>query len=213
MDWQEKCLWYDPAKLDNRLHTVTKKVIKLIKQAMENWKSKLTAERKNFLVDARSQLLFVIVMMSLIHILRKCIRGDKFTKKKFTTECTRTTTRCLLKWKRMRDFNPNNKSRYRNGIWHRKCQIPFLYPDVCAIPIMRSEKRQITEGIQLPGKKGIRTHVKKGKLRVLWNCESRLNQINGRNKKRVTQTNEKTTRKQALCQESQLRDKYLYCTP
>ena len=57
---------------------------------MEKWEAELTAGRQTlaemkiqrsiFLGDSFSPLLFVMAMMSLTHILRRCIGGYKFTK-------------------------------------------------------------------------------------------------------------------------------------
>ena len=66
------------------MYKISGKVIKFIKKTMENWRVKLTAGGKSlakvkiqrgiFQGDVLSPLLFLIVMMPLNHILRKCTK-------------------------------------------------------------------------------------------------------------------------------------------
>ena len=72
------------------MYKISDKVIKFIEETMKNWRVELTAGGKNFAEvkiqkgifqgDALSSLLFVITIMSLNHILRKCSGGYKLTK-------------------------------------------------------------------------------------------------------------------------------------
>ena len=83
----------------------------------ENWRVKLTAGGKRLVEvkiqegisgrDALPQLLFVIVIMSLHHIFRKCTGGYKLInlKKRSITKCKWTTSNWLSKMKKKR--NPN----------------------------------------------------------------------------------------------------------
>ena len=74
----------------SKIFKISGKVIKLITEAMKNWKVELTTEgrilaeveirRGIFQGNAHSLLLSVIVMMPLNHILKKCTGGYKFTK-------------------------------------------------------------------------------------------------------------------------------------
>ena len=75
-----------------KVYKISNKVIIFIKEAMKNWKIELTAgekslaevkiQREIFQGDTLSPILFVIAMIPLNHILRKCISGYKFTKSK-----------------------------------------------------------------------------------------------------------------------------------
>ena len=88
MAWidHKKSIWHGPAKLDNRLSQNVRGIRwshNVYRDTMENWRLELTAgdisltgvkiQRGIFQGDALSLLLFVIVMMLLSHILRKCI--------------------------------------------------------------------------------------------------------------------------------------------
>ena len=72
------------------MYKVLNKVINFIEKTMETWRVELTAGEKSlaeakiqkgiFQVDALSPLLFVIAMMPLNHIHRKCTAGYKLSK-------------------------------------------------------------------------------------------------------------------------------------
>ena len=51
----------------------------------------------------------------------------------------------------------NIQSGYRVRIWHRKC----------AMLVMKSGKRHLTDEIELPNQDKVRTHGKKGNLQIL----------------------------------------------
>ena len=73
-----------------KMYKISDEVIKFIKETMKNWRVVLTVggkrfaevkiQRGIFLEDARSPLLFVIAMMPLNPILRKCTGGYKLNK-------------------------------------------------------------------------------------------------------------------------------------
>ena len=73
-----------------KMYKISGKVIKFLKNSIENRKVELTAGGKSLIVekikrgvfqgDALSQSLFIIVMMPLNHILMKCTGGYKFHK-------------------------------------------------------------------------------------------------------------------------------------
>ena len=79
-------------KLDNslKMYNISDKVIKFIVETMKNWRVELTTGGKSFAEvkiqiaifqgDALSPLLFVIAMIPLNHILRKCTGGYRLTK-------------------------------------------------------------------------------------------------------------------------------------
>ena len=79
----------------------------------------------------------------------------------------------------------------------------------CGMLIMRSGKRQITEGIELPNQERIRTFGKKGNLGIL-----EANTIKQAEKKKIVSlTNGKTARNQTLQQKSHQREKHSNCLP
>ena len=70
-----------------KMYKIPHEVIKLLEQTMKTWRVELTAggrsiaetkiQRGIFQGDALSHLLFIIAMISLNHILRKCAAGYK----------------------------------------------------------------------------------------------------------------------------------------
>ena len=68
-----------------KMYKISHQIINFIEKNMKNWRVELTAERKClaetkiqrgiFQGDALSPLLFIITMMPLNHILRKCSAG------------------------------------------------------------------------------------------------------------------------------------------
>ena len=92
LDRPQKSIWYGPTKLDYKLSQIVQNIRwshYFIEKAMKTWRVELTAAGKNwaetkiqrgiFQGDALSPLLFIIAMMPLNHILRKCIAGKKHT--------------------------------------------------------------------------------------------------------------------------------------
>ena len=73
-----------------KMHKISDEVINFIDKTMKTWRVKLTAggrrlaeakiQRGIFQVDTLSPLLFIIVMMPLNHILRKCTAGYKLSR-------------------------------------------------------------------------------------------------------------------------------------
>ena len=73
-----------------KMYKISHEVINFIEQTMQTWRVELTAggrsiaetkiQRGIFQGDAISPLLFIIAMMPLNHILRKCAAGYKFSR-------------------------------------------------------------------------------------------------------------------------------------
>ena len=96
MAWQQNDIRYDPTELEIdflKMYKISNKVIVFIEKTMENWRVEFTAIEKSqaevkkkkiqrgiFQGDVLSPLLFVIAMMPLNHILRKCTDGYKLHK-------------------------------------------------------------------------------------------------------------------------------------
>ena len=88
----------------------------------------------------------------------------------------------------------------------------------CALLIMRSGKRQITEAIEIPNQERIRSLGEKETCKYSEKLEAvTIKQVEVKEKKlkRVFQTNEKnqTSRNQTQQQKSHQRDKHLGCPP
>ena len=133
--------WIDYEKTNNmvpqswtlhrlKMYKTPNEVIKFIEKT---WRVELITGGKSLQVKiqrgifqggALSPLLFVIAMMPLSHILRKCTAGYKPSKlqERSTIRCTWMT----WNWQKFKKFgNPNTdseniQSRHRNRIWHRK---------------------------------------------------------------------------------------------
>ena len=86
MAWIDyKKTWYGSTKLDNRMYKISHEVINFIEKTKKTMRVKLTAggrslaetriQRGIFQGYALSPLLFIITMMPLNHILRKCTAG------------------------------------------------------------------------------------------------------------------------------------------
>ena len=81
---------YGPPKQDNRLsqnvrqnHKVPHRNHEKLESGIDTWRKNLAEvkiQKVIFQEDSQSPLLFVIAMMSLTHILRKCTRGHKLHK-------------------------------------------------------------------------------------------------------------------------------------
>ena len=73
------------------MYRISEKVLIFVMEVMKNWKVDLRTVRKTlaevetqrdiFQGDSLSPLLFVIDMMPLNHILRKCTRGSKYLRR------------------------------------------------------------------------------------------------------------------------------------
>ena len=73
-----------------KMYKISHEVINFIEQTMKTWRVELTAEGRNIAEtkiqrgiiqgDALSPLLFIIAMMPLNHILRKCTAGYKLAR-------------------------------------------------------------------------------------------------------------------------------------
>ena len=135
-------------------------VIKFIEDTMKNWRVDLTAggksltkgkmQRDIFQGDSLSPSLFVIAMIPLNHMIRKCTGGYKLTRKNQQPNVRGRHKTVCQKWKIIGNPKPNSEEinkRHWDGIWHYK---------KWAMLIMKSGKRQMTEGMELLNKK-IRT--------------------------------------------------------
>ena len=105
-------------------------------------------------------------MMSLNHILRKCIDGYKLhesSEKKSTTKCTWTRSNSLPRMKK--NGKPLNS---QQGVWIYNEDIGMEFGiEKCAMFITKNWKLQMTEGIELPNQEKIVTFRKKKTYKYL----------------------------------------------
>ena len=85
----------------------------------------------------------------------------------------------------------------------------------CALLVMKSGKRHLTDGIELPNQDKIRMLAENDTCKYLGILEAdTIKQVEmKKNPKRISQENQKTTRNKALQQKPYQRNKYLDCTP
>ena len=142
---------------------ISDKVINSIDKTMKTWRVELTAggrrlaeakiQRGIFQGDALSPLLFLIAMMPLNHILRKCTAGYKLIR-------SQQKVNHLMYMDDIKLFAKNEKELeiliHTVRIYSRDIGMEFGI-EKCAMLIMKSGKRQLTDGMELPNKDKIKT--------------------------------------------------------
>ena len=130
---------------------------------MKNWRVELTAGGKSlaetktqrgiFQGDALSPLLFVIAMMPLNHILRKCTAGYKLSR-------SLEMVNYLMYMDDIKLFAKNEKELetllHTIRIYSQDIGMEFGI-EKCALLVMKSGKRHLTDEIELPNQDKIRT--------------------------------------------------------
>ena len=104
--------------------------------------------------DALSPLPFIIIMMPLNHILRKCTAGYKLSK-------SQEKINYLMFMDNIKLFAKNEKEQetliYAVRIYSHDIGMGFG-KEKCAMLVMKSGKRYLTDGMELPSQDKIRTH-------------------------------------------------------
>ena len=118
-----------------KMYKISDEVIKFIEETMKNWRVEVTAGGKSlaevkilrdvFQGDALSPWLFVIAMIPLNHILRKCTCGQtsQIARKYQPPKVHERHQTVCQKWKRIGNSNTgseNIQSDHRDEIWQRK---------------------------------------------------------------------------------------------
>ena len=147
-------------------------------------------------------------MTPLNHILRKCTGGYTLHKLRENHQGSsahgRNKTVCQ-KWKELETLILAER------IYYEDIGIEFRI-EKWAMLLMGSEKRQMMEGIQLPNREEIWKFGEKETYEYLEILKADIiKEVEMKEKKRVSQTNEKISRKYSLLQESHKRDEYLIC--
>ena len=120
-----------------------------------SWKNLLETkiQRGIFQEDAQSPLLFLIVMMPLNHILRKCTAGYKLTK-------LQEKINHLMYMDHIKLFAKNEKELetliHAVRIYSQDIGMEFGI-EKCTMFVMKSGKRHIMDGMELPNQDKIRT--------------------------------------------------------
>ena len=145
-----------------KMYKIPDQDVQFIEKTMETWRLVLTARGKSlaevkvqrgiFLGDALSPLLFVRAMMPLNHILRKCTAGYKLNKlqQKINHLMYIDDIKLFVKNEKESETLIDAVRIYSQDIemdiWHRKC----------TMLVMKSYKRHITEGDELPNQEKLR---------------------------------------------------------
>ena len=144
-----------------KMYKILHEVINFIKKNMKNWIVELTAGGKSlaetkiqrgiFQGDALS--LFIIAMMPLNHILRKCTAGYKLS-------TSREKINHLMYMDDVKLFAKNGKELetliHTVRIYSQDIGIKYGI-EKCILLVMKSGKRHLTDGIELPNQDKIRT--------------------------------------------------------
>ena len=139
-----------------KMYKISHVVINFIEQTMKTWIVELTAggrsvaETKNqrgiFQGDALSPLLFIIAMMPLNHILRKCAAGYKLSR-------SQEKINHLMYLDDIKLFAKNEKELetliHAVRIYSQDIKMEFGI-EKCAMLVMKTGKRHMTDGMELP---------------------------------------------------------------
>ena len=145
------------------MYKISDEVINFIDKTIKTWRVELTAggrrlaeakiQRGIFQGDALSPLLFIITMMPLNHILRKCTAGYKLSR-------SQEKVNHLIYMDGIKLFAKNEKELetiiHTVRIYSRDIEIEFDI-EKCAMLVMKSGKRQLIDGMELPNKDKIKT--------------------------------------------------------
>ena len=146
-----------------KMYKISHEVIKFIEQTMKTWRVELTAEGRSiadtkikrgiFQRDALSPLLFIIAMMPLNHILRKCAAGYKLSR-------SQEKINHLMYMDDIRLFAKNEKELetliHTIRIYSQDIGMEFGI-EKCVMLIMKSGKWHMTDGVELLNHDRIRT--------------------------------------------------------
>ena len=182
------------------MYKISDEVINIIEKTMKTWIVELTlrgrslaeakVQRGIFQGDAQSPLLFIIAMISLNYILRKCTAGYKLSRsqEKIThlMQVHDIKQNCKKKKKKKKELETRI---HAVRIYSRDIEMEFGI-EKCAMLVMKSGKRHITDGMVLPNqadhlisarrpyliiiKKKKKKKKKKREFAKLWTLLSRL---------------------------------------
>ena len=149
-----------------KMYKISHEVIIFIDKTMKTWRVELTAGVRSlveikiqsgiFQDDALSPLLFIIAMMALNHILRKCTAGYKLSR-------SQEKINHLMYIDDIKLFAKNEKELETLidavRIYSQDIGIEFGI-EKCVMLVMKNGKRHLTDGMKLPNQDKIRTPAK-----------------------------------------------------
>ena len=143
MYWLKKSIWYDPAKVDNKLLQNVPAIRRSHELYQENHGGKSLPEvkiqRGIFKGDVQSPLLSIITMMPLNQIHKKCTAGHKLSKsqEKSIPRLTWTTSNCL----------PKKEKKWKQAVIINSLDTRMEFAlEKCATLIMKNRNRHMTDG-------------------------------------------------------------------
>ena len=156
-----------------KMYKISHEVINFIEKTMKTRRVELTArgrsipeikiQRGIFQRDALSPLLFLIAMMPLNHILRKCVAG-------YTLSRSQEKINHLMYMDDIKLFAKNEKELetliHAIRIYSQDIGMEFGI-EKCAMLVMKSGKRHMTDGIELANQERIRTLEEKETYKYL----------------------------------------------
>ena len=145
------------------MYKISHEVINFIEKTMKTWRGELTAEGRSlaeakiqigvFQGDALSPLLFIIAMMPFDHILRKCTTGYKVSR-------SQEKINHLMYMDDIKLFAKKEKELetliHTVRIYSQDMGMEFGI-EKCAMLVMKSSKRHMTDGMEVPNQDKIRT--------------------------------------------------------
>ena len=146
-----------------KMYKISDEVINFIDTSMKTSREKLTSEGRSlaevniqrgiFQGDALSPLLFIIAMMPLYHTLGKCTAGYKLSR-------SQEKINHLMYMDDIKLFAKNEKEQetliHAVRIYSEDIGMEFGI-EKCAMLVMKSGKRHLTDGMELPNRDKIRT--------------------------------------------------------
>ena len=181
-----------------KMYKISDEVINFIDKTMKTWRVELTAggrrlaeakiPRGIFQWDALSPLLFIIAMMPLNHILRKCTAGYKLSR-------SQEKVNHLMYMNDIRLFAKNEKELetliHRVRIYSQDIGMKFGI-EKCAMLVMKRGKWQLTDGMELSHKDKIKTLAENETYKYLGIFGGLHHQTSGnerKNSERISQGN------------------------
>ena len=158
LDWQQKGTKLVPQSWMIhclKMYEISHEVINFIEKTMQTWRvelegggrslAEIKTQRRIFQGDALSPLLFIIAMMPLNHILRKCIAGYKLSWLQEKINHLMYMDDIKLFAKSERELEPLIQA---IRIYSQAIGMEFGM-EKCAMLVMKSYKRHMTDGMEL----------------------------------------------------------------
>ena len=181
-----------------KMYKISNNIINFIEKAMENWRVQLKAGKQSlaevkiqrgiFQGDSLSPLLFIIAMMPLNHILKKCTGGYKFTN-------SQEKINHLMYMDDIKIFAKNEKELetlvQTIRIYSQDIGMEFGI-EKCAMLVIKRGERKLMNGIQLPNQDTIKSLDENESYKYLGILEAdniKQAEMKGKVKKRISQEN------------------------